>query len=169
VLLNLCVNARDAMPNGGTLLLSAENITIDEHYAGMMPEAHAGPYVVLQVSDTGTGIPRDVLDKIFDPFFTTKEMGKGTGLGLSSLIGIVKSHGGFVNVYSEVGTGTTFKVFLPALPGCEATPAIATPVPLPLGRGELILVVDDELTLRDITQRILERRGYRILTAADGP
>ncbi len=114
VLLNLCVNARDAMPNGGELVMTLENFTVDEQYAGMTPGSTSGPYVVIGVSDTGTGIPREIINKIFDPFFTTKEVGKGTGLGLSTVIGIVKSHGGFLTVESEEDRGTTFKVFLPA-------------------------------------------------------
>src|SRR5581483_954895 len=114
VLLNLCVNARDAMPDGGELVLSAENVVVDENYAAMIPGAKAGSHVVMKVSDTGTGIPREIIDQVFDPFFTTKEPGKGTGLGLSSAIGIVRSHDGFMNVYSEVSRGSTFEVFLPA-------------------------------------------------------
>jgi signal transduction histidine kinase len=113
VLLNLCINARDAMPNGGRLVIEASSITLDE--TSLRSRSHApGKYVLLTVSDTGHGIPADVLAKIFEPFFTTKEMGKGTGLGLSTVVGIVKTHGGFVEVTSEVGQGTLFRVFLPA-------------------------------------------------------
>ena len=114
ILLNLCVNARDAMPNGGSLTVGVENCVLDEQYAAMNIEAKAGRYVDISVTDSGTGIPREHLDKIFEPFFTTKELNKGTGLGLSTVMAIVKSHGGFVNVYSELGKGTTFKVYLPA-------------------------------------------------------
>ena len=115
VIMNLCVNARDAMPDGGVLSISAENFFIDENYARINIDAKVGPYVVITVSDTGTGIPPEILDRIFEPFFTTKEPGKGTGLGLSTSLAIVKSHGGFINVYSEVGRGTAFKVYLPVL------------------------------------------------------
>ncbi len=114
VLLNLCVNARDAMPDGGQLTISAENRELDAHYAGLNPESKPGPYVFLQVEDTGTGIPAEIIEKIFDPFFTTKEIGKGTGLGLSTSLAIVRSHGGFIRVTSEIGKGATFTVYLPA-------------------------------------------------------
>ncbi len=167
VLLNLSVNARDAMPAGGTLTLSAENFPVDEHYASMTPGAKAGPHVLFQVKDTGTGIPRGIIDKIFDPFFTTKELGHGTGLGLSTTIGIVKSHGGFVSVYSEIGRGTTFKVFLPAkvgeLAGVEQPAATA----LPPANGELLLIVDDEKPILQVAQALLEGHGYQVLTAGD--
>ncbi len=114
VLLNLCVNARDAMPNGGTLTIKAENIFIDEEYVKWNPLSKVGDYVVITVSDTGTGIPKDILDKIFDPYFTTKGE-KGTGLGLSIVYSIVRDHGGFINVYSEEGKGTVFKIYIPAI------------------------------------------------------
>ncbi|HEY9807591.1 MAG TPA: ATP-binding protein, partial [Candidatus Obscuribacterales bacterium] len=139
VLMNLCVNARDAMPEGGTLNLLAENLWIDENYARMYLDAHVGPYVMLTVADTGVGISPNNLDKIFEPFFTTKEIGKGTGLGLSTVIGIVKGHGGFVTVHSQLDKGTTFKVYLPAQ---ETTIDGQAKVQhhLPKGQGELILV-----------------------------
>ena len=167
VLLNLCINARDAMPTGGTLTLALENFEVDDHYASMTPGAKAGPHVLLEVSDTGTGIPREIIDKIFDPFFTTKELGQGTGLGLSTVIGIVKSHGGFVSVYSEIGRGTTFKVFLPAnrseLPAAQTAEA----APLPPAHGELLLIVDDEKPILQVAQALLEGHGYQVLTAGD--
>ncbi len=168
VLLNLCVNARDAMPNGGTLAISAENRHLDAHYAALNLEAKAGPYVYLQVEDSGAGMPAAVIEKIFDPFFTTKEIGKGTGLGLSTSMAIVKSHGGFIRVYSEPGNGTKFKVFLPAqIEATEETaPKIA--VELPRGHGELVLVVDDEASVRVITQATLASYGYRVVLACDG-
>ncbi|WP_375502970.1 ATP-binding protein, partial [uncultured Nostoc sp.] len=166
VLMNLCVNARDAMPNGGSLSIYAENLLIDENYARMNLEAKEGPYTVVTVSDTGGGIPREILDRIFEPFFTTKDVGQGTGLGLSTVLGIVKSHGGFVNVYSEVGSGTSFKVYLPAVGGMETL----TPEELPsqTGHGELILIVDDEAAIQEITRTSLEAQNYKILVASDG-
>ncbi|ARV57376.1 hybrid sensor histidine kinase/response regulator [Nostocales cyanobacterium HT-58-2] len=167
VLTNLCVNARDAMPNGGTLSISAENLWIDENYARMHLEAKTGPYILITVSDTGVGISSEILDRIFEPFFTTKEQGKGTGLGLSTVIGIVKSHGGFVSVYSELGAGTSFKVYLPAVQGMETQPAQEEPEVL-AGHGELILVVDDEPSIQEITKASLETYNYKILTANDG-
>ena len=168
VLLNLCVNARDAMPNGGRLTLTAENVAIDAHYAGLTGEAKPGPYVLLQVEDDGAGIAPEVLEKIFDPFFTTKEIGKGTGLGLSTTMAIVKSHGGFIQVSSELGSGTKFKVYLPALEGAPREESGATEVKLPRGDGELILVVDDEFSVRQITKQTLEAFGYRVVLAVDG-
>ncbi len=168
VLLNLCVNARDAMPAGGTLRLSAENFAVDEHYAEMLPGAKVGRYVQVAVADTGTGIPSDILDQIFDPFFTTKEPGKGTGLGLSTVMGITKSHGGFMNVYSEPGRGTTFRVFLPAAPDGAVPPVVAAVSQAPRGNGERILVVDDESGLRKVTDAILTRHGYAVTLASDG-
>jgi PAS domain S-box-containing protein len=167
VLLNLCVNARDAMPNGGTLQLTAENLHMDEPPIGV-PEIKAGQYVLLQVKDTGTGIPPEILEKIFEPFFTTKEIGKGTGLGLSTVLGIVKSHGGCIHVYSEPGRGTAFKIYLPAQPNAEAAPASQKQRTTHRGRGELILVVDDEAAIRDVTRTILVRNGYNVLVAVDG-
>ncbi len=166
VLLNLCVNARDAMPHGGTLSISAENLFIDENYAGMNLDARTGSYLVITVTDTGMGIPAEILDRIFEPFFTTKEVGQGTGLGLSTVIGIIKSHGGFVKVYSEVGRGTQFKVFLPAV-GAAETQQLED-LELPQGDGELILVVDDEAAIRDITKTSLQTYNYKALTASDG-
>ncbi len=168
VLLNLCVNARDAMPNGGTLTIRAENHMLDDNYAAMHLDAKAGPYVVISIIDTGVGIPADIREKIFDPFFTTKEVGKGTGLGLSTTSGIVKSHGGFINVYSEVGHGTTFSVYLPAQRGGAAATLSEQPERLPRGRGELILIADDEASVRNITTQTLEAFGYRAVTASDG-
>jgi PAS domain S-box-containing protein len=168
VLMNLCVNARDAMPTGGRLTVSAENRNLDAHYASLNPEAKPGPYVFIQVEDTGSGIPPGNLERIFDPFFTTKEVGKGTGLGLSTSLAIIRSHGGFMRVTSEMGKGTKFQIHLPA----RAEPSTTSPAELalefPTGNGELILVVDDEVTVRNITQRTLERFGYRVILAAEG-
>lgn len=166
ILLNLCINARDAMPGGGTLTLTLENFEVDDHYASMTPGAKTGPHVLLEVRDTGTGISRENLNKIFDPFFTTKELTQGTGLGLSTVIGIVKSHGGFIQVYSEVGRGTGFKVFLPANASELATPS-ALEAPLPRANGELLLIVDDEKSILQVARTILENHGYRVLTAVE--
>ncbi len=166
VLMNLCVNARDAMPDGGILKISAENFYIDENQARMNLDAHVGSYVLITVADRGSGIPAEVLDRIFEPFFTTKEIGKGTGLGLSTVAGIVKSHGGFVNVYSEVGRGTQFRVYLPAAEVAQTQ--LVEDLELPKGHGELILVVDDEVAVRDITKTSLEAYNYKTLTASDG-
>ena len=166
VLMNLCVNARDAMADGGTLSISAENVLIDENYTRMNLEAKEGLYTLITVADTGIGIPGEILDRIFEPFFTTKDVGQGTGLGLSTVLGIIKSHGGFVNVYSEVGNGTSFQVYLPAVEGMETL----SPEDLPpqRGHGELILVVDDEVAIQEITRTSLEAHNYKILVASDG-
>jgi PAS domain S-box-containing protein len=169
VLLNLSVNARDAMPNGGSIVIWAENVTVDENYAAMMPEAKPGSYVALRVSDTGSGISRATIEKIFDPFFTTKELGKGTGLGLSTSLGIVRSHGGFISVYSEIDKGTTFKIFLPAHLTDESVSSPKGPTKQLQGNGELILVVDDEQSILSVTKMILENKGYRVIAAHDGP
>ena len=168
ILLNLCVNARDAMPQGGTLRVEMENRLLDEDFARGNPESKAGPYVCIRVSDTGTGILPEHIDKIFDPFFTTKEIGKGTGLGLATVLGIVKTHGGFIKVNSAVGQGTTFEVFLPATPEAADAVVLAETPNLSQGNGEIILVVDDEENIRAITGRILTRHGYRVLSAANG-
>ena len=168
VLLNLSMNARDAMANGGSLILAAENLEVDDNYAAMMPGAKAGSYATLRVSDTGVGMPRALLEKIFEPFFTTKDLGKGTGLGLSTSLGIVKSHAGFISVYSEQGRGTTFKVFLPAVQVDVAPPQEETPRVIK-GNGELVLLVDDEMNIRRVTKMTLEKHNYRVLEANDGP
>lgn len=166
VFLNLAVNARDAMPHGGTLSIMAENRIIDQQYAQMHVNARAGAFSVVAIADSGTGIPAEILDRIFEPFFTTKELGKGTGLGLSTVIGIVKNHGGFVEVASEVGKGTQFKVFLPALKGAEKQHGEdQTTVD---GHGELVLVVDDETAIQEVLKATLEAHHYRVMTASDG-
>jgi PAS domain S-box-containing protein len=166
VLMNLCVNAHDAMPDGGLLQICAENLFIDDNYARMNLEAHTGPYIVISVTDTGLGIPKDIIDRILEPFFTTKPIGQGTGLGLSTALGIIKSHGGFLTVYSELGKGTCFKVYLPAVHQ-EETFTSENLVPL-TGNGELILVVDDEPAIQDITKESLETNNYKTLIASDG-
>lgn len=168
VLMNLCVNARDAMPEGGSISIKAENAFVDENYARMHLEAKPGRFVMISVADTGPGMSPEIQSRIFEPFFTTKEMTKGTGLGLSTALTIVKSHGGFINVYSELHKGSQFTLYLPAVdkPGAVAGPALQTD--LPLGQGELILVVDDEKSIREITRGTLETFGYTVLTANDG-
>ncbi len=168
VLMNLCVNARDAMPMGGRITITARNQLLDENEARANPEAKPGPYVVLSVEDTGTGIPPTILDKIFDPFFTTKEVGIGTGLGLSTVLGIVKVHGGFMRVDSEVGKGSRFVVYFPALVSATTIPTAKKIGELPSGQGELVLVVDDEAAICQITKGILEAAGYQVVTAQDG-
>jgi PAS domain S-box-containing protein len=168
-LLNLCVNARDAMPKGGALAIHMENVMFDEVYAGMNLEVRPGPYVCIKVEDTGTGIPKAIQDKIFDPFFTTKALGKGTGLGLSTTLAIVKSHGGFINYHSTPGKGTVFKVYFPANTTLDdEDDAEIEQSKLPRGHDELVLVVDDEEPIRNLAQKVLTRFGYRVLLAADG-
>ncbi|MFA6546655.1 MAG: ATP-binding protein, partial [Limisphaerales bacterium] len=168
ILLNLCVNARDAMPKGGTLTLGAGNVRLKTTDAGLSPDAKPGPYVVLTVKDTGMGMTPAVREHLFEAFFTTKAPDKGTGLGLSTVRNIAKNHGGFLTVESEVGMGTTFKVYLPAQETTAATVAAVEQLALPMGRGELILVVDDEAAIRSIATQTLEAYGYRVVTAKDG-
>jgi two-component system cell cycle sensor histidine kinase/response regulator CckA len=169
ILLNLSVNARDAMPTGGELVVDMENCLIDELYAVSHLEAKPGRYVKMGVSDTGTGIPAHIVEKIFEPFFTTKELSKGTGLGLSTVMGIVKSHNGFINVYSEPNKGTKFNVYLPALEiTSEPSDGDSAQLDLPTGNGETILVVDDEASILTITSQTLQAFGYHVITASDG-
>jgi two-component system cell cycle sensor histidine kinase/response regulator CckA len=169
VILNLCVNARDAMPSGGTLTLRAENCILDERAAKKIEGASAGTWLVLHFEDSGTGISDETLQHIWEPFFTTKEAGKGTGLGLSTVRGIVENHNGFVSVQTKIGHGTTFRVYLPV---AEVPANVSTIAPVHgrtvRGNGEMILIVDDEPQIRDITAAILSRHGYRVLLAADG-
>ncbi len=166
VFMNLMINARDAIPDEGTLTISAENRLLGKHDALINLEAKAGSYVVVTVSDTGMGIPPELLNRIFDPFFTTKEVGKGTGLGLSTVAGIVKTHGGFVKVDSELGKGTEFNIFLPAIEG--EVSVIPREKSMPRGKGELILIVDDEASIQEVTQTSLENYNYRTILASDG-
>ncbi len=166
VLMNLVVNALDAMPNGGKLKTTAKNIYIDENYARLHIDAQVGAYITIAIADTGMGIAPEVLPKIFEPFFTTKSVGAGTGLGLSTVLGIVKSHGGFIQVYSELGQGTEFQVYLPAISATASQEN--TDFELPMGQGELILVVDDESAIREVTKASLEIYNYKAITASDG-
>ncbi len=162
VLMNLVVNARDAMPEGGILKITVENVVIDQNI-----HAQPGSYIAISVMDTGIGIPPEIQERIFEPFFTTKDLGKGTGLGLSTTLGIIKNHRGFVSVDSEIGKGTQFKVYFPAVR--ERTQAIHSPaLEAPIGNGELILIVDDEAGIREITKSSLEKYNYRVLTASNG-
>jgi CheY-like chemotaxis protein len=168
VLMNLLVNARDAMPHGGRIKIETANVVIDESYARMQPEAQPGRYVVLSVTDTGMGIPPALVSRIFEPFFTTKPMGKGTGLGLSTALGIVRSHGGFINVYSEIGKGSSFRVHYPAAPDGASEDTIGEMPSVHTGNGETILISDDELAIREIIKITLENHNYRVLTTTDG-
>jgi PAS domain S-box-containing protein len=168
VLLNMMVNARDAMPGGGILAISAENITLDDKDARAHLEAKPGLYVCLVITDTGTGISPYVREKMFEPFFTTKEIGKGTGLGLSTTLAIVKSHGGFITLDSEVGNGTTFRIYIPATGTTEGVAATGEESDLPMGNGQLILIIDDEAAIREITRETLQAYGYKVMTASDG-
>jgi PAS domain S-box-containing protein len=169
ILLNLCVNARDAMPDGGNLSITMEDCVLDEQYVAKNIQARAGRFVKISVTDSGMGIPPDLQDKIFEPFFTTKELNHGTGLGLSTVMAIVKSHKGIINLYSEPGKGTTFRVYLPAMESCsEAWKDVPEQVSLPRGNGETILVVDDEASILSVTSQTLQAFGYHVLPAADG-
>ncbi len=167
-IMNLCVNARDAMPDGGILQIEASNVNLDGTFVGRFPPAAPGEYVLLRITDNGIGIAENVVDKIFDPFFTTKEAGKGTGLGLSTVLGIVKRHAGFLEVSSKLGKGTRFSVYLPAIESSNVVDSSVTRQVIPSGNGKLVLIVDDERVMRDITASTLRKHGYQILTASDG-
>lgn len=168
VLMNLCVNARDAMSEGGSISITAGNTLVDANFARLHLEASEGRFVTIAVSDNGPGMTAEIQSRIFEPFFTTKEMTKGTGLGLSTALTIVKSHGGFINVYSELKNGSQFTLYLPAMDAPVRVAAAALQTNLPLGNGELILVVDDEESIREITRSTLETFGYTVLTASNG-
>ena len=168
VLMNLCVNARDAMPQGGTLLIQAQNIQLGPGSAELPPGHAPGLYVVLQVSDTGAGIPAELLPRIWEPFFTTKPAGEGTGLGLRTVLTIVEAHHGFIHTSSIPGEGSRFSIYLPAIEASSQTSLVEKERPPAPGRGEQILIIDDEPAFQEITKAILERYGYRVLTASDG-
>lgn len=166
VFMNLCINARDAMPEGGQLQITALNVSLDDTFSQSHFEAQTGPYVLITLSDTGIGIPAADLDKIFEPFFSTKTPHQGTGLGLSTVHGIIKNHGGFITVYSEQNKGSQFKIYLPAIESSESLKVCESDIPK--GQGELILVIDDEAPIREITKTVLETYQYRVLTGSDG-
>ena len=166
ILMNLAVNARDAMPRGGMLTIATENVELDEHYAATHAEVKPGPYVALTVSDTGTGMTPDVQARLFEPFYTTKEAGKGTGLGLATVHGIVKQHGGHVGLYSEVGSGSSFHVYLPRTRAAQVVPEVRAQTGQ-IGGTETILVVEDAEGLRQLVRRVLERQGYTVFEAAN--
>lgn len=168
LLMNLCVNARDAMPQGGRIVITIQNQEIEPARAAVYPGAKPGPHVMIGVSDTGTGIPVAVIKRIFDPFFTTKPPGKGTGLGLSTVRAIVTNHNGLMEVESVPNQGTTFRLFFPAIVESSGPVSSKSVSPISIGRGETILVADAEFSVRELTRSLLEAYGYRVLTAADG-
>jgi len=167
VILNLAVNARDAMPEGGTLHLETASVDLDDAYSKEHPPVEPGRYVMLAVSDTGTGIDKSILPRIFDPFFTTKEVGKGTGLGLSIVYGIVKQSGGYIWVYSEPGHGTTFKLYFPATAAALESPALRSEI-TSRPAGQTVLVVEDEAMIRSNVHECLQQLGYEVLAAESG-
>jgi two-component system cell cycle sensor histidine kinase/response regulator CckA len=167
VIVNLLVNARDAMPEGGQLILETAPVEIDSAYVEGHPDAHLGPHVMIVVSDTGQGMDAETRSHIFEPFFTTKEVGKGTGLGLATVYGIVHQSGGHIDVYSEPGRGTTFRVYFPRVDLPAENPASGSKAPrIRPGGSETVLVVEDEAALRPLIHAVLESGGYRVLDAA---
>ncbi len=171
VLRKICANACEAMPQGGELQIAASHVEVDEHFASMIDAARPGSYVAIRVIDQGRGIPHPLLDRIFDPFFTTREQGKGAGLGLSSALGIVRSHGGFITVISQEQKGSVFTIYLPRAyrdEDARETNELSVGAKLPRGRGELIMIADDEFSIRQVTARLLEERGFRVVAAQDG-
>jgi CheY-like chemotaxis protein len=172
ILINLVVNARDAMPEGGLIEITTESVTLDSTAAKLITEARAGQFVCLSVKDNGCGMDTQLLTRIFDPFFTTKEIGKGTGLGLSTIHGIVKQHEGWINVTSRVGCGTTYKIYFPTCNSPAQPPAppfVEQSSELESGKGETILVVEDEDSVREMACMALQQRGYHVIQAANGP
>ena len=168
IILNLGSNAADAMPDGGKLTIETANITLEKDYAKQHANSQPGRYVLLTISDTGHGIDKETQKKIFEPFFTTKEFGKGTGLGLASVYGIVKSHDGYITFYSEVGQGTTFKIYLPAMEQSVEEKEKDIVPETPKGGDETILLVDDEVAIRGFAQQALMKFGYKVTTASTG-
>ena len=167
ILLNLAVNAKHAMPQGGRLMIETKNIKLDEEYCRIHLKTRPGRYVLLMVSDTGHGMNKEVLERIFEPFFTTKETGEGTGLGLAMVFGLVKSHDGHISCYSEPGVGTTFKIYFPAI-DTEWERSAETTQEMPAFGSETLLIVDDEESIRELTKEILSEVGYNVFTAASG-
>ena len=165
--MNLAVNARDAMPDGGKLTIETANISLDEEYAKTNIEATPGNYILLTVTDTGSGMDKETLKRVFEPFYTTKGVGEGTGLGLAMVHGIVKHHEGYITCYSEPGHGTTFKIYFPADTAIEEVEKIEVK-PIPQGGSETILLVDDEEHIRDLGSRILQKAGYKVIKASNG-
>jgi two-component system cell cycle sensor histidine kinase/response regulator CckA len=165
ILANLCVNARDAIAGVGKVTVATENTAFDEAYCAVHPDFACGEYAMLAVTDNGCGLNKDVLEHLFEPFFTTKELGRGTGLGLSTVYGIVKQNNGFINVHSEPGKGTAFKIYLPRFVGEAAEANVANPTAPPQGRGETVLVVEDEALILSLDRAMLERLGYTVLSA----
>src|SRR5437868_7436707 len=163
----MAINARDAMPESGKLLLETRNVVLDEAYAAANPDVLPGPYVMLAVSDTGSGMSKEVQDKVFEPFFTTKEVGKGSGLGMSMVYGFVKQSGGHIRIYSEEGHGTSIKLYLPPARGQAETTIVASAAPA--GGSETILVVEDDDLVRSFVSTQLRSLGYKTIDAADGP
>jgi two-component system, cell cycle sensor histidine kinase and response regulator CckA len=168
VLMNLCINARDAMPDGGSLSVDTSNVTIDQEFCILQPLAHPGQYIMLTVTDTGTGMDAATIDRIFEPFFTTKEMGKGTGLGLATVYGIISQHGGFLHVISEPGAGSTFRVYLPVSTVSEPQSVLPDDTRPVKGGSETLLVVEDHEGLRQLAHETLVKLGYQVLLASDG-
>jgi CheY-like chemotaxis protein len=168
-LLNLCINARDAMPDGGKLTIETANTHLDAHYASTRAEVTAGDYVVLSVSDTGTGMAAATIDKVFEPFFTTKPIGQGTGLGLSMIYGFARQAGGHVRIYSELGVGTTVKLYMPREHGGRQVDEARMQISAPLGAGETVMVVEDDASVRLIVLEVLAELGYQAIEAIDGP
>jgi two-component system, cell cycle sensor histidine kinase and response regulator CckA len=168
ILMNLAVNARDAMPDGGTLRIETKNVVLDEEICRSRPELTPGKYVLLQAADTGQGMDTTTLENIFDPFFTTKEVGKGTGLGLAMVYGIVKNHHGHISCFSKPGEGTTFEIYLPAVEDSVGSATIITRDEVLRGGRETVLFVDDDDSLRDLGKQILQKYGYTVMSAPDG-
>jgi two-component system cell cycle sensor histidine kinase/response regulator CckA len=167
VLMNLGLNARDAMPQGGSLVVETNNVDLDDEFCRLHSYGRPGSYVLLTVSDTGLGMDAATQEHIFEPFFTTKELGKGTGLGLATVYGIVKQHGGFINVHSEVGRGTTFRIYFPTISG-QQEPKSQRVIPRSTSGTETILVAEDNAALRALVEEVLGSQGYTVVPASDG-